>query len=345
MYVGGAYENMKKRHVILVIAMSLFMTSCGSVSTQGNPAISIDSKPSEVVVTDGSINMSEAPVEEMMQTSQPSENGHDVQTQTITQSGPYGSITVTLPKGWSYRNLEVENENLRFGDYGIQFYPKGVKEGCVELAYSKNFGICGTGLTQEKITLCGEPATLDFYDGSDIWEFATYDGNSKHMIASTISVDSWWDKYSEEVMKILDTMTFNPDEQSGAIGILDEGSDLYDICLTLSATKITPTKATLNINQYDKSVPGELTFGEEFEIERKQGGKWVKIPDISNGEYGFHEILNCIEKDDVTSHEFAWEGLYGALKPGDYRIKIKIYYVNDDVVSKTYPIYAYFLIR
>ena len=140
-------------------------------------------------------------------------------------------------------------------------------------------------------------------------------------------------------------MTFNPNEQSGAIGILEEGSDLYDLCLTLSATKITPTKATLNIHQYNKSVPGEFTFGEEFEMERKQDSKWTKLPIVFKGNYGFHAIAICIAKDDVTTHEYHWEKLYGALEPGDYRMKITIIHESDNGVFEKYPIYAYFLIR
>ena len=60
------------------------------------------------LVTDSSSNPLATLIEDKSQTLQPSEKGNTDQSQTITQSGPYGSISVTLPDGWTYRNCEVE---------------------------------------------------------------------------------------------------------------------------------------------------------------------------------------------------------------------------------------------
>jgi hypothetical protein len=127
----------------------------------------------------------------------------------VSQSGPYGTISITLPKEWSYTLCEVDDTKLKVGDYGIHFYPSEEKWGYVEVAYASLFGVCGTGLETKEVTLAGDKAEMGFYDGSDIWEFVAFEGKNEKIVASTSGVSSWWAKYSEEVLEILNTLSYN----------------------------------------------------------------------------------------------------------------------------------------
>lgn len=59
---------------------------------------------------------------------------------------------------------------------------------------------------------------------------------------------------------------------------------------SVSAEHISETKATLKFQQYDPSVTSELSFGEPFVIQKKDGENWKEADIIVEGEYGFHDV-------------------------------------------------------
>ncbi|MGN0313859.1 MAG: immunoglobulin-like domain-containing protein [Fusicatenibacter sp.] len=267
----------------------------------------------------------------------PSESG--IEGEKIKHAGPYGSISITVPDGWSYRLCDVEDEQLIAGEYGIQIYPDGVKTGLIEVAYESSFGVCGTGLEEEERVLAGHLANIGYYDGSNVWSFVAFRGKYKNIIAVTSMAESWLEEYSDQVMEILNTIVYDPEEQSGAIGYYEQDSENSELALMVSVVHISDKKATLRFQQYDASAADELFFGENFIIEEKKEGSWFEADHTIDRDsvYAFDDVAHIIQMGETTDYEYDWEWLYGSLEPGEYRIAVEI---NDQTT-----IYAYFVMR
>ena len=41
---------------------------------------------------------------------------------TVTQGGPFGAISLTVPEGWKYELCPMDSDSLLIGDYGICFF-------------------------------------------------------------------------------------------------------------------------------------------------------------------------------------------------------------------------------
>ena len=140
------------------------------------------------------------------------------------------------------------------------------------------------------MTIAGDTANVGYYDGSKIWSFVSFRGKNENIIAMTDNVDAWWAEYSNQVMEILDTMRFDTGKQSGAIGVYHPDSEVEKLALSVSAENISETKATLKFQQYDPAVTAELSFGEPFAIQKKDGENWKEADIIVEGEYEKYEV-------------------------------------------------------
>lgn len=176
---------MKKLYVAALLTISLLLTACGTSNT---PETENDLIAPPIEKTLDSTESQNDPLEE------------------ITQSGPCGTICLSLPKGWSYIMRNVDDEKLTTCDYGIQIRPDDAKSGYVEIGYSSTFGLCGTGLETKYVTLSGKSAEVCYYDKSPIWSFVIFGDTNHTLIASTIDTESWWDTYENELMSILDSV-------------------------------------------------------------------------------------------------------------------------------------------
>ena len=273
------------------------------------------------------------------------EAGEDTGTEAV-QGGPFGRISVTLPSGWSFENCPVEENTLLSGDYGIRFAPEGVEEGYIELAYVQFFGVCGTGLESREETIGECPVSVGTYDGHAYWDFICFREPYEGVVALTHSVESWWDEYRDQVWDILETLTFEPDVREGAICIYDPESEISAIGLHFSLKEISPTGATLVYNQYDAQAPtGQLEYGEAFVLEVKKDGAWEEAPVVVEGPYGFDDPAYLISAGGITERELSWEWLYGALGPGEYRIRKEINDFRKTADYDKYEICAVFLLN
>ena len=97
-------------------------------------------------------------------------------------------------------------------------YPKDAKDGHIELFYADSFGVCGTGLSQEEITLAGDSAYMGTYDNNEHWNFITYSGVNSKLVATHSDCDSWTDEIWEEALSILDTVRFDQSRTEGGAG-------------------------------------------------------------------------------------------------------------------------------
>lgn len=295
-------------------------------------------------------------------------NAQEVKGTTVTQPGPYGSITLTIPDGWEYHECSAGDDALFGSSYGIQICPVGQK-GCVEIGYSDAFGVCGTGLEEKHETVAGADANIGYYDGSKIWSYVVFRGDNEKIVAETWGVDAWWNldatnretegkdseiateqddnknkeetnllTYGDQVMQILDTLMYDASEQTGAIGVYDEDSGNDEIGVQTVIRKVSKTAATVEFMRYDPQLEGEYMTGEYFSIEKKTGDQWEKLD--AKDDVGFEDIGIQIPSDEPVSHEYDWSNLYGELTAGDYRINVKVWAGN-----KEYVLSPHFLIR
>ena len=129
--------------------------------------------------------------------------------------------------------------------------------------------------------------------------------------------------YGGLVMQILETLQYDPAEQSGAIGVYDDDAANDKIGVQALVTKVSDTAATVEFTRYDPQLEGEYMTGEYFSIEKKTDDQWEKL-DAKN-DVGFEDIGIIIPSDEPVSHEYDWSNLYGELTAGDYRINVKVW--------------------
>lgn len=332
---------MKKFTAVLIFSIGLMLCGCGDTS-RTETFIVEEENASEIDSPD--IQIEQAPETETVENS--SENTVDAINTDVSQGGPYGEISISLPDGWSYELCPTDSDKLPYGLYGIKFYPESVDDGYIAINYIESFGVCGVGLEEERTTIAGAPASIGTFDNNEYWDFVAFQGEYKGMVALTYSVDEWWSEYGDQALDILNTLLFDPNVKEGGANVSSEDSRISEIAVSFSLKNITPTGATLVFNQYDTEAPkGELIYGEDFVIEVLKDGKWEKAPIPIEGNYGFHDIGIMLPCDDISEKEVDWEWLYGELAPGEYRIGKS---VLDSVESGNYDkymIYAHFILN
>lgn len=339
------------RKILFLLCISLCLTACGSGEKQ-NGGVDDESDSMEKQVNNETGDWQDDETRggkdgETEETYSGTDSETDGGTDGITDSmeitalaeGPYGSIRLTLPEGWAYEICPPDDERLVYGAYGVHIYPKDVSEGFVEVVYNASFGVCGTGLREEKRTIAGDTATIGYYDGSDRLSFISFGGRNKHIVAQTFETDGWWDDQQEKVMQILDTLVYDETQQSGAIGVYDAESEIEEIGLMLSAKNVTPKGAVICFYQYDDGIGDEILTGRYFRIEKKDGDAWNEPEIVVEGEYGFTSEGLIVAKADTTEIAYDWEWLYGALPAGEYRIGVHV------TAGAQYDGYAHFVIR
>ena len=85
-----------------------------------------------------------------------------VPAETVTASGTAGTLRVQVPDGWKY---EVCPEGTLDGsetDFGVKIWPGNGSDSCVQLYWSDSFGVCGTGLKEESLTLAGDSVSAGY---------------------------------------------------------------------------------------------------------------------------------------------------------------------------------------
>ena len=319
---------------LTLTATVLALTGCGGVAT-----LPLESTQPVADGTEITTDEKEKPDEGATQVDLQETKGT-----TVTQPGPYGSITLTIPDGWEYHECSAGDDALFGSSYGIQICPVGQK-GCVEIGYSDAFGVCGTGLEEKHETVAGADANIGYYDGSKIWSYVVFRGDNEKIVAETWDVDAWWNldatnllTYGDQVMQILDTLQYDASEQTGAIGVYDEDSGNDEIGVQTVIRKVSKTAATVEFMRHDPQLEGEYMTGEYFSIEKKNGNQWEELD--AKDDVAFKDIGIVIPQEDGVSHEYDWTDLYGELEPGDYRINVKVWAGN-----KEYVLSPHFLIR
>ena len=137
------------------------------------------------------------------------ENG----SERISAAGSLGELSVDVPKGWKAEAYGEGQEDLTYGLYGIALEPEDTDSGRIWLVVTDFFGVCGTGLAAEEISLAGGRAVMGTYDDHKHWDYITFGDGGPAVPAQVIAINgdcsSWEEKHWEEIMSILDTAAFD----------------------------------------------------------------------------------------------------------------------------------------
>lgn len=91
--------------------------------------------------------------------------------------------------------------------------------------------------------------------------------------------------------------------------------------ITLKAQNVTPTGLTIECEQSGGENVAELNTGSYFVIQAQEDGAWVNVEYLPQ-EYDLAWTQEAwgILKNSTTTWNVKWEGLYGKLPAGTYRI-------------------------
>lgn len=144
-----------------------------------------------------------------------SATGSAYDKETVSVGGSNGEISVVIPEGWTAEASTVDDQKLTYGSYGLILKPNSADEGRIELFCSDDFGVCGTGLTQEEVQLAGFTAHVGTYDEHEHWDFITFGDGKPQIVAQSIGCDSWISYMWDEAYTILDTLKFDTAKTEG----------------------------------------------------------------------------------------------------------------------------------
>ena len=270
----------------------------------------------------------------------------DQEMTTVGIGGPYGEITVEKRDGWSIEAAPVDSGKLSYGLYGLILKPEDAKDGQIEVFCIDGFGVCGTGLETEEITLAGYTAYMGTYDDHEHWDYILIKGEKPEIVAQHTECDSWTDVMWEEALSILDTVRFNEGKTEGGIGQYIPESENDTIAVMMSVSNVTPGGLKIRLWQYDKRDCGELIYGEGYHLEVLNGDTWEDLPTIIE-DWAFTDEGFILPAEGESEEEINWEWLYGKLAPGTYRIT-KVLMDSDrndpSVNVPAYPLTAQFVI-
>lgn len=160
----------------------------------------------------------------------------------------YANISLTIPYGWEYETEDCENNS----DFYVAFWPSGRSEGKIRVCYYDSFGVCGTGLDQERIMFGNYEAWKGTYDNHKVWSYIGLLGTPGRYVIENEGAGQWWDEYGGEAMQILNTLVVGD-------GVISEAE----------AIAIAKAEATVEYNQTWASYDSEnglwtVTFGKSY---------------------------------------------------------------------------------
>lgn len=144
-------------------------------------------------------------------------------TDTIVHhSKGYADISLDLPYDWKYELEDGEDKK----SFCIAISPEKEIRGKLKIWYYNAFGVCGTGLKEEKIKLGKYEAYMGKYAGDKLWSFISFLDLPGQYVVINEGAEAWWDDYGEKAMGILENLTLAEDviPESEAIRIAKENT-------------------------------------------------------------------------------------------------------------------------
>ena len=131
-------------------------------------------------------------------------------TETATVSGAAGTLRVQVPDGWKYEICPEGTLDGSWTDFGIKLWPDSSSDSCVQLYWSDSFGVCGTGLKEEAMTLAGDSVSAGYYDGGKNWTFLSFQGKNSGIVAWADPGAGWFADKGDQLLAVLDTVEWEP---------------------------------------------------------------------------------------------------------------------------------------
>ena len=132
--------------------------------------------------------------------------------ETAVYTSGYVDIALTIPEGWQWESVQDKS----MGTEGIRFRKTDDKAVSFELLCWRNgYGICGTGVTSEELTLSGGQKLWQHTEENDgsLWlnlYFEHTPGDYVCAPTGTMTKETW-DSCRDEVLAILNTAQFGRD--------------------------------------------------------------------------------------------------------------------------------------
>lgn len=173
------------------------------------------------------------------------------QPTVVREYGAYSNITLSIPTGWEY-----ETERMEDSGYCIAFWPEGF-DGKIKMCYYPFFGVCGTGLECEAVTVGNYDGVKGSYGSKNSWYFISFNNVPGSYAAINEGADKWWDRYGDEAMQILGTVRI-------ADGIIDEAQAIeiaaksVDVKYDRVKAVFDAEKGVWNIRFYEKNTQEEV---------------------------------------------------------------------------------------
>ncbi len=124
-------------------------------------------------------------------------------TQTAEWQGEHASIVLSLPEGWAWNLFPEKEEDAHLGD-GIRFYPEDDPTASVVVRFDNGFGVCGTNLTTEKLTLSGGTQLTSYTWSKEKPSLYRYNGTPGDYLAELQMDDQQRKQYFDTILQILD---------------------------------------------------------------------------------------------------------------------------------------------
>ena len=261
--------------------------------------------------------------------------------------GPFGRISLEVPEGWNCEVLPADGDSADIvydGLYGLQLSPQDL-QGSVQVVYTQSFGVCGTGLKEEVREIAGSEVCIGTYDDQKMWDFVSFGEALGGIVAQSRQEETWPEAKYEETLGIFDTLQFEQDIREGGAGFYEPESELRQLGLMAEAEDITPTGATFVFRLWDPELPtGELIYGNDFTLEKKQDGVWTELPVLLDNraveDIGY--TIPAGPENNRCEWHADWEQVYGAIEPGEYRIGKSVLDHRAPGDNDKYMIYACF---
>lgn len=118
------------------------------------------------------------------------------------------NMSIDIPSDWEYeiREYSTETESC-----SIYFWPADRNEGKLEFQYSKFFGVCGTGLSEEKISIGKYEAYKGTYDDDKVWRFISLITEPGKYVIWRHGAVAWPEEYMDEAMEIINSICVGAD--------------------------------------------------------------------------------------------------------------------------------------
>lgn len=215
---------MKKKTVVFTATgFLLFLSACAGGEAEGAKALP---GPQESVYTEENMETEAGqkagagaiPKEE---TKEPADKGGEPETTPVIYESGDRYLEISLPDTWEYRIKTVEDmeqeDDLMI--CAIDFWPEAYPEAVFKLGYCEMFGMCGTGVTTERMELSNGMTGYKYYERMEaentLWLTIIFDqpddGQKNGLYAIMASPElSAWEQTEPEFEEILDSVRVGP---------------------------------------------------------------------------------------------------------------------------------------